>query len=77
MSDVAAPKTELMTIEDFLAFLDRRSSDERWESIDGVPFMMTGGALAHARIGGNIDRLLAPAAEKRGCMAPRLSRRGE
>jgi len=60
-----------MTVEDFLAFLDQRSTDERWELIDGVPLMMTGGTFAHARIGGNIDRLLAPAAEKRGCMSLR------
>lgn len=71
MSDVAARHSELMTVEDFLAFLDRRSSGERWELIDGVPMMMVGGTLAHARIAGNVDRLLAPAAEKRGCMSLR------
>lgn len=71
MSDVAARHSELMTVEDFLAFLDQRSSEERWELIDGVPMMMVGGTLAHARIAGNVDRLLAPAAEKRGCMSLR------
>jgi Uma2 family endonuclease len=60
-----------MTVEEFLAFLDGRSSDERWELIDGVPSMTVGGTLARARISGNIDRLLAPAAEKRGCMSLR------
>ena len=33
--------------------------------------MVTGGTFAHARISGNIDRLLAPAAERRGCMSLR------
>lgn len=71
MSDASLRRSEPMTVEGFLAFLDQRSGDEKWELIDGVPLMMTGGTLHRARIGGNIDRLLGPAAERRGCMSLR------
>src|SRR3954470_17470959 len=71
MSDASLRRSEPMTVEGFLAFLDQRSGDEKWELIDGVPLMITGGTLHHARIGGNIDRLLGPAAERRGCMSLR------
>jgi Uma2 family endonuclease len=56
-----------MTVEEFLVFIDGRSSDENWELIEGAPMMMTGGTLAHARIAGNIDSALRPAARRRGC----------
>jgi hypothetical protein len=71
MSDASLRRSEPMTVEGFLAFLDQRSGDEKWELIDGVPLMMMGGTLHRARIGGNIDRLLGPAAERRGCMSLR------
>lgn len=71
MSEAAQRRPEPMTIEGFLDFLDGRPAEEHWELIDGTPLMMVGGTLAHARISGNIDRLLAPAAERRGCMSLR------
>lgn len=67
MSDAAQRRPEPMSVDAFLGFLDGCPPDERWELIDGVPRMTTGGTLAHARIGGNIDRLLAPFAQRRGC----------
>lgn len=50
-----------MPIEDFRAFQATRPDEEGWELIDGVPVMMTPTYLTHARIAGNIERLLCDA----------------
>src|SRR5688500_12521394 len=42
MSDVAARRSEPMTVEAFLEFCDTLPDGERWELIDGAPMMMTG-----------------------------------
>lgn len=54
--------------DDFLALLDARPG-ERWELIDGVPLMMVGGTLRHARIQRNLLRALADRARAKGCEA--------
>lgn len=47
-----------MPIEDFRAFQATRPDEEGWELVEGVPVMMTPTYLTHARIAGNIERLL-------------------
>ena len=65
----AATQSELMSVEDFLRFIDAKPEreDQRWELHDGAPVMMVGGTAAHAMIAGNIDRALFPRARDRGC----------
>jgi Uma2 family endonuclease len=47
-----------MTEEDYVAFLATRSEEERWQLIDGNPFMMTSPTGTHQRIASNLGRLL-------------------
>jgi Uma2 family endonuclease len=65
----AVPRSELMTVDDFLRFIDGKPEREnqKWELHDGAPVMMVGGTAAHAMIAGNIDRALFPRARERGC----------
>ena len=67
MATAAARTVEAMNVDGFLAFLDGRPPDERWELRDGVPRLMVGGTVRHARIAGNIDHGLFAAARARGC----------
>jgi Uma2 family endonuclease len=69
MADSAARALEPMTVAQFLAFCDGQTSPERWELIDGVPVMMTGGTAGHSLLIGNVFRALDPAARQRGCRA--------
>ncbi|HZB37217.1 MAG TPA: hypothetical protein VE443_04350 [Beijerinckiaceae bacterium] len=41
MSDVAARRSEPMTVEAFLEFCDTLPDIERWELIDGAPMMIS------------------------------------
>jgi hypothetical protein len=66
MSDVAARRSEPMTVEAFLEFCDTLPDGERWELIDDAPMMMTGGTAAHSLIISNLLGALDPAARKRG-----------
>jgi hypothetical protein len=66
MSDVAARRSEPMTVEAFLEFCDTLPDGERWELIDDAPMMMTGGTAAHSLIISNLLVALDPAARKRG-----------
>ena len=63
-----------LTSEAFLAFLEERPDEERWELFDGVPVMMASPRLSHQRIGFNIARLLNEALEV-GARPGWLSRR--
>ena len=65
----AARHLEPMSVEELLAFGERRPPDERWELIDGVPFLMTGGTAAHSLILGNLFGPLDACARQRGCRA--------
>jgi Uma2 family endonuclease len=69
MADSAARVLEPMTVEQFLAFCDGQTSHERWELIDGVPVMMTGGTAGHSILIGNVFRALDAASRQRGCRA--------
>ena len=63
MSVAAVPETDRswMPVEEFRTFQAFRPDDERWELVDGVPVMMTPTQLGHARIAGNVERLLSDA----------------
>lgn len=58
-----------MTVEAFLAFCETVPQSERWELIDGVPMMMTGGTAAHSLIISNLVSALDRAARNHGCRA--------
>jgi Uma2 family endonuclease len=49
---------------DYLAFLEARPKEERWQLIDGLPFMMTPPTGTHQRIASNLARLLDNALER-------------
>jgi Uma2 family endonuclease len=53
----ASPPGKL-TAEKFLDFIEDRPREERWQLIDGVPFMMSPAMLPHQRIGANLMLLL-------------------
>ncbi len=52
-----------MSLHEFRGFQAVRPDDERWELVDGVPVMMTPARLGHARIAGNVERLLSDSLE--------------
>lgn len=58
--------SELLTSEAFLAFLEERPDEERWELLDGVPVMMTSPRLGHQLITTNLLRLINEALDARG-----------
>lgn len=55
-----------MQVPDFLAFLEGRPQEERWELVGGVPIMVTPPKIAHQRIASNIERALNNAIEALG-----------
>lgn len=55
-----------MRVQDFLAFLDGRPDEERWELIEGMPIMMTPPLIAHQRIASNLEQALNKAIAARG-----------
>ena len=69
MLNSAIQQNEPMTVDEFLSFCEPELKSERWELLDGVPKMMTGGTAAHRHDRGNMDRALDSAARKRGCRA--------
>ena len=46
------------TVEEYLAFIESRPEEERWQLIDGVAMMMPPPTLRHQRIASNLARLL-------------------
>lgn len=65
-----ALKIEPITIDAFLALLDRCPETERWELVDGfVVTMMTRAKPRHSIVGLNIASALRTAARSRGCWA--------
>jgi Uma2 family endonuclease len=59
MNTHVAPPPGKLTAEQFLAFVEDRPREERWQLIDGEPFMMMSPArLPHQRIGLNLILLL-------------------
>jgi Uma2 family endonuclease len=73
MTADALPRSAPMTAEEFLAFLDARPAEERWELRDGrpvaLPRAMVGGTLRHSLIAGNVVAALRFMARTRGCQA--------
>jgi Uma2 family endonuclease len=61
-----AKRPNLMSVSEFLAFIDERPG-EKWELIDGLPVAMAGGTLKHARLSRNIAASVGPAARRHGC----------
>ena len=59
MNQHIAPPPGRLNAEQFLAFIEDRPREERWQLIDGEPFMMMSPArLPHQRIGANLMLLL-------------------
>jgi Uma2 family endonuclease len=52
------------TVEEYLAFIEARPEEERWQLIDGVAMMMPPPTLRHQRIASNLARLLNVQLEK-------------
>jgi Uma2 family endonuclease len=52
------PPNEQMTIEEFLAFLETRPDEERWELIEGVPTLNASPVDYHQMIVANITTVL-------------------
>ena len=52
------------TVEEYLAFIESRPEEERWQLIDGVAMMMPPPTLRHQRIVSNFARLLNVHLEK-------------
>ena len=53
-----SPIESRFTVEEYLAFLDTRPSEERWQLIEGVAIMMPPPTKTHQRIGSNLARML-------------------
>ena len=47
-----------MDVDEFMAFLEMRPGQERWDLIDGVTLMMAPASYAHRRIAYNLGELL-------------------
>lgn len=65
---VALRRPEPITVEDFLALLDRCPEGERWQLVEGeVVRLKAGVSVDHAAISANLTAALLPPARKRGC----------
>ena len=65
MNQHIAPPPGRLNAEQFLAFIEARPREERWQLIDGEPFMMMSPARRpHQRIAANLARLLDKAFEQ-------------
>ena len=65
MNTHVAPPSGKLTVEEFLEFIEDRPREERWQLVDGEPFMMMSPATRpHQMIGRNLARLLDNALEK-------------
>jgi Uma2 family endonuclease len=54
----AQPLSGTMDVDEFMAFLETRPDDERWDLIEGVAVMMAPPSYAHQRITRNFCELL-------------------
>jgi Uma2 family endonuclease len=59
--DVLTFETRFRTHEDYLAWVDTRPDEERYEVVEGVPVMSPGPSLAHQRCIGELHVLLRSA----------------
>ena len=54
----ARPYSETMDVDAFMAFLETRPKEERWDLIEGIAVMMAPPSMAHQRIALNLCELL-------------------
>src|SRR5262245_63412545 len=54
----AQPLSGTMDVDEFMALLETRPDNERWELIEGVAVMMASPSYAHQRIASNFCALL-------------------
>src|SRR2546422_443026 len=54
----AQPFSGTMDVDEFMAFLETRPDNERWDLIEGVAVMMAPPSYAHQRIASNLCSLL-------------------
>jgi Uma2 family endonuclease len=69
MPSTAELQRGTLTVDEFLAFLDKREADDNWLLLDGTPVMMVGGSREHSLIAGNIFVALRSAARRNGAEA--------
>jgi len=62
----ARPYSGTMDVDEFMAFLEMRPKEERWDLIEGVAVMMAPPSLAHQWIARNLCELLNRAFEAQG-----------
>lgn len=68
--NVAVRRPDAITVDQFLARIDRCPPNERWQLIGGeIVRMMTGGTWRHARIAAVVQAALQAAVGPRGCYA--------
>lgn len=60
------PLSGSMDVDEFMAFLETRPDEERWDLIEGVAVMMAPPSYAHQRISYNLCQLLNNAFAARG-----------
>jgi Uma2 family endonuclease len=54
----ARPYSGAMDVDAFMAFLETRPKEERWDLIEGIAVMMAPPSMAHQRIALNLCELL-------------------
>src|SRR5437016_5491547 len=54
----AQPSSGTMDVDEFMAFLETRPDNERWDLIEGVAVMMAPPSYAHQRIASNLCSVL-------------------
>ena len=69
MPTAAELRRGTLTVDEFLAFLDKRGASDNWLLLDGTPVMMVGGSREHSLIAGNIFVALHPIAKRNGAEA--------
>src|SRR5882672_4918514 len=65
MSVATARKRPFVNVRDFMAFLESRPNEERWELINGVPMMMAPPKIRHQQIASNLELHLRVALRER------------
>jgi Uma2 family endonuclease len=69
MPSTAELQRDTLTVDEFLAFLDKREANDNWLLLDGTLVMMVGGSREHSLIAGNIFVALHAIAKRNGAEA--------
>jgi Uma2 family endonuclease len=64
---MSAPAIERMTIDEFLVW--ENEQERKYELVDGVPIMMTGGTMAHDMVRGAVSALFRAQLRQKPCRA--------